>query len=142
MKELSAIYPHNGYRRIRAFLRRQGFELSCSRTHRQWRQAGLLVPKKRPRKRIASARPRIHTPFKANRVWAYDFVFDTAASGRQIQCLVVVDEYTRECLTSTWPGHPFQARDRGAVAAGQPARGPAVHALGQRPEFVSQAILE
>lgn len=98
MKELSAQYPRYGYRRIRVFLRRKGFELSWSRTHRLWRQAGLLVPRKRPRKRIASVRPRIHTPFKANMVWAYDFVFDTTASGQQIKCLTVVDEYTRECL--------------------------------------------
>ena len=84
MKALSAQYPRYGYRRIRVFLRRSGFELSWSRTHRLWRQAGLLVPRKRPRKRIASVRPRIHTPFKANMVWAYDFVFDTTASGQQI----------------------------------------------------------
>lgn len=31
-------------------------------------------------------------------VWAYDFVFDTTASGQQIKCLTVVDEYTRKCL--------------------------------------------
>jgi putative transposase len=74
MKELSAQYPRYGYRRIRIFLRRRGFELSWSRTHRLWRQAGLLVPRKRSRKRIASKRPRVHTPFKANMVWAYDFV--------------------------------------------------------------------
>ena len=67
--------------RIRVFLRRKGFELSWSRTHRLWHQAGLLVPRKRPRKRIASVRPRIQTPFKANMVWAYDFVFDTTATG-------------------------------------------------------------
>ena len=98
MKALSAQYPRYGYRRIRVFLRRKGFELSWSRAHRLWRQAGLLVPRKRPRKRIASVRPRIHTPFKANMVWAYDFVFDTTASGQQIKCLTVVDEFTRECL--------------------------------------------
>jgi putative transposase len=104
MKSLSAQYPRYGYRRIRIFLRRQGFELSWSRTHRIWRQAGLLLPKKRSRKRIASGRPRAHTPFKVNMVWAYDFVFDTTAAGRQIKCLTVVDEYTRECLAiDVWP---------------------------------------
>jgi len=76
MKTLSAQYPRYGYRRIRIFLRRQGHELSWSRTHRLWRQAGLLLPKKRPRRRIATGRPRMHAPFKANVVWAYDFVFD------------------------------------------------------------------
>ena len=95
MKLLSAQYPRYGYRRIRIFLRRQGFELSWSRIHRIWRQAGLLLPKKRARKRIATARPRAHTPFKVNMVWAYDFVFDTTADGHQIKCLTVVDEYIR-----------------------------------------------
>lgn len=59
---------------------------------------GPAGARKRPRKRIASVRPRIHTPFKANMVWAHDFVFDTTVSGQQIKCLTVVDEYTRECL--------------------------------------------
>ena len=86
IKELSAQYPRYGYRRIRIVLRRRRFKLSWSRTHRLWKQAGLLVPRKRPRKRIAAARPRIHTPFKANMVWAYDFVFDTTATGQQVKC--------------------------------------------------------
>jgi putative transposase len=43
-------------------------------------------------------RPRANTPFKANMVWAYDFVFDMTAQGQQIKCLTVIDEYTRECL--------------------------------------------
>ena len=57
MKDISAQYPRYGYRRIRVFLRRQGLELSWSRTHRLWRQAGLLVPWKRSRKRIVSIHP-------------------------------------------------------------------------------------
>jgi putative transposase len=31
-------------------------------------------------------------------VWAYDFVFDTCADGRQLKCLTIIDEFTRECL--------------------------------------------
>ncbi len=91
MKALSAQYPRYGYRRIRVFLQRQGFALSWSRTHRLWRPAGLLLPKRRPLRRIASGRPRPFTPFKANTVWAYDFVFDTTAAGQQIKCLTVID---------------------------------------------------
>lgn len=98
MRTLSAQYPRYGYRRIRIFLRRRGLELSWSRTHRIWRQAGLLLPKKRPRRRIASNGPRAYTPFKANAVWAYDFVFNTTDEGQQIKCLTVIDEYTREWL--------------------------------------------
>ena len=57
MKTLSAQYPRYGYRRIRIFLRRQGHQLGVHRTHRLWRSAGLQLPRRRPRRRIASGRP-------------------------------------------------------------------------------------
>ena len=31
-------------------------------------------------------------------MWAYDFVFDACASGQQLKCLTVIDEFTREAL--------------------------------------------
>jgi transposase InsO family protein len=33
-----------------------------------------------------------------NHVWSYDFVIDQTEDGRQLKLLVVLDEYTRECL--------------------------------------------
>ena len=60
--------------------------------------AGLQLPKRRPRRRIATSRPRPLPPLAPNHVWAYDFVFDACANGQQIKCLTVVDEFTRECL--------------------------------------------
>jgi putative transposase len=143
MKSLSAQYPRYGYRRIRIFLRRQGFELSWSRTHRIWRQAGLLLPKKRSRKRIASGRPRAHTPFKVNMVRAYDFVFDTTADGRQIKCLTVVDEYTRECLAIDVAGAIRSQRVIEVLSRLVSQRGaPLFMRSDNGPEFVSHAILE
>lgn len=143
MKELSAQYPRYGYRRIHVFLRRKGFELSWSRTHRLWRQAGLLVPSKRPRKRVASVRPRIHAPFKANMVWAYDFVFDTTASGQQIKCLTVIDEYTRECLAIDVAGAIRSKRVIEVLSRLVSLYGaPQFMRSDNGPEFVSSAILE
>jgi putative transposase len=143
MKALSAQYPRYGYRRIRIFLRRQGFELSCSRAHRLWRQAGLLLPKKRPRRRIAAGRPRASTPFKANTVWAYDFVFDTTAGGQQIKCLTIIDEYTRECLAIDVAGSTRSKRVIEVLARLVSLRGaPLFLRSDNGPEFVSQAILE
>ena len=55
------------------------------------------MPKKRPRRRVATGRPR-PLPTAVNHVWAYDFVFDTCADGRTLKCLTVIDELTRECL--------------------------------------------
>ena len=58
MKALSAQYPRYGYRRIRIFLGRDGHRMSVGRACRLWQAAGLQVPRKRPRKRVAAARPR------------------------------------------------------------------------------------
>ncbi|MDB4331783.1 DDE-type integrase/transposase/recombinase [bacterium] len=33
-----------------------------------------------------------------NHVWPYDFVTDRTEDGRQLRLLVVIDDYTRECL--------------------------------------------
>ncbi|HEY2906249.1 MAG TPA: IS3 family transposase [Vicinamibacterales bacterium] len=98
MRDLAGQYPRYGYRKIRIFLARQGHAMSPERTYRLWRQAGLQVPKRRPRRRVATSRPRPLPPTAINHVWAYDFVFDTCADGRSLKCLTVVDEFTRECL--------------------------------------------
>ena len=98
MREIAAQYPRYGYRKVRIFLGRRGHALSPERTYRLWRQAGLQVPKRRPRRRAATSRPRPVPPTAINHVWAYDFVFDTCADGRSLKCLTVVDEFTRECL--------------------------------------------
>ncbi len=66
--------------------------------HRLWRQAGLQVPKRRPRRRVATSRPRPLHATGPNQVWAYDFVFDSCANGQVLKCLTVIDEYSRECL--------------------------------------------
>jgi len=98
MRELAGQYPRYGYRRIRIFLKRVGHAMSADRTHRLWRQAALQVPRRRPRRRVATGRPRPVPASGANHVWAYDFVFDTCANGQQLKCLTVIDEWTRECL--------------------------------------------
>jgi putative transposase len=59
MKQLSAEYPRYGYRRIRIFLHRQGHAMRLERCHRLWRVAGLQAPRKRPRRRIVTGRPRL-----------------------------------------------------------------------------------
>ena len=95
MRALAAQYPRYGYRRVRIFLARQGYRMSPDRAHRLWRQAGLQVPRKRPRRRVATSRPRPRPPQARNHVWAYDFVFDYCANGQTLKCLTVVDEFTR-----------------------------------------------
>ena len=94
----SAPYPRWGYRRIRILLGRDGMPMSPGRAHRLWKNAGLQVPKKRRRRRLAASRPRPHPVTGPNQVWAYDFVFDACANGQKLKCLTVVDEWTHESL--------------------------------------------
>jgi putative transposase len=98
MRALSGIYPRFGARRIRIMLGREGLCVGKERCARLWAQAGLQVPKKKRRRRVASHRPRLPVPMARNTVWSYDFVFDACANGHRLKCLTVVDEYTRECL--------------------------------------------
>jgi transposase InsO family protein len=43
-------------------------------------------------------------------VWSYDFLTDRTEDGRQLKLLVVIDEFTRECLAAE-VGRTFTARD-------------------------------
>lgn len=68
MRDLSSQYPRYGYRRIHIFLARRGHEMSPDRAYRLWQLAGLQVPRKRPRRRVASSRPRPVPALEANHV--------------------------------------------------------------------------
>ena len=37
-------------------------------------------------------------PERPNHVWSWDFVFDRTDDGRTLKLMVVIDEYTRQCL--------------------------------------------
>ena len=142
MKELAAQYPRFGYRRIRVFLGRDGYCMSPGRAHRLWRAAGLQVPRKRPRKRVAAACPRPQAPCGPNQVWSYDFVFDHCANGQQLKCLTVTDEYTKEGLAIYVDGRIRSPRVIEVLSRLVSARGaPAFLRSDNGPEFVSKALL-
>src|SRR4051812_41385256 len=73
MRALAAQYPRYGYRRVRIFLARDGHRMSTDRAHRLWRAESLQLPRRRPRRRVATRRPRPIPATGPNQVWAYDF---------------------------------------------------------------------
>ena len=142
MRELSAQYPRYGYRRIRIFLGRDGYRMSPGRAYRLWRAASLQLPRKRPRKRVAAARPRPQAPCGPNQVWSYDFVFDHCANGQQLKCLTVTDEFTKEGLAIDVDGHIRSARVIEVLSRLVSTRGaPTFLRSDNGPEFVSKALL-
>jgi len=63
----------------------------------------MQVPKKQHRRRRLSTGGSQnscvrHRAQHKDHVWSYDFVADRIEDGRQIRMLVVIDEFTRECL--------------------------------------------
>ena len=79
------------------------YPINHKRVERIWREQGLKVPKKQPKKRRlwlndgSCVRMR---PEYRNHVWSYDFVEDRLRNGRKVRWLNIIDEYTRECLAS------------------------------------------
>ena len=117
--------------------------MSPSRAERLWRLAKLQLPRKRPRRRIATGRPRPLPPRAPNHVWAYDFVFDACANGQQLKCLTVVDEYTHECLAIDAAGSIRSARVIEILIRLISLHGAPVYLRSDNgPEFVSHAILK
>jgi len=99
--DLACAYGRYGYRRITGLLRNEGWRVNHKRVERIWRQEGLKVPQKQPRRRRlwlndgSCIRLR---PERKDHVWSYDFVAERTSDGRAVKILTIVDEYTRECL--------------------------------------------
>ncbi len=99
---LARRFGRYGYRMITGMLRAEGWRVNHKRVERIWRQEGLKVPKKQPKRGRAWLNDgsciRLR-PFYGNHVWSYDFVSDRTHDGRPLKMLTVLDEYSRECLT-------------------------------------------
>ena len=99
--DLACLFGRYGYRRIGDLLHGEGLWVNHKRVERIWRQEGLKVPRKQPKR----ARLWLNDgscirlrPERKDHVWSYDFVFDRTHDGRPLKMLTLMDEYTRECL--------------------------------------------
>ncbi len=98
---LASLYGRYGYRRVTALLKLSGWAVNHKGAERIWRQEGLKVPARQPKRgrlwlndgSCMRLRPRY-----PSHVWAYDFVQIRLYNGRGVRILTIMDEYTRECL--------------------------------------------
>ncbi len=75
--------------------------MNHKRVERIWRQEGLKVPQKQPKRGrlwLTDGSCIRSRPEYRDHAWSYDFVFERTHDGRPIRMLVVVDEFSRECL--------------------------------------------
>ena len=98
---LASKYGRYGYRQITTLLQWEGFLVNHKCVERIWREEGLQVPAKQPKRgRLwlndgSCVRLR---PTHRNHVWAYDFMSERTHDGRPFRILTVLDEFSRECL--------------------------------------------
>jgi putative transposase len=93
--------PRYGYRRLHVLLEREGKPINHKRVHRIYREAGLVLRRKKRKHCVRMSAPLgVHT--EVNQEWALDFVHDVTASGRSIRVLNVIEvdtSFAGLCLT-------------------------------------------
>ena len=101
MHEIAQTRIRYGYRRIQIMLRREGWPISRNLVYRLYREEGLALRSKLPRRRkmIVHREARVK-PSRPNQVWSLDFVHDQLSSGHKFRILTVVDVYSREGLAT------------------------------------------
>jgi putative transposase len=99
MHEIVATRIRYGYRRVHIMLKREGWKIGRNRVYRVYREEGLVLKTKRPRRRkMATHREARCQPKAPNEAWSLDFVHDQLSNGQKIRALTIIDVYTRECL--------------------------------------------
>jgi putative transposase len=98
LKVLASERRRFGYRRLHILLKREGAALNHKKLFRLYREERLSVRRRGGRKRALGTRAPMTLPQGPNQRWSLDFVSDMLADGRRFRVLVVVDDFTRECL--------------------------------------------
>jgi putative transposase len=98
IREIAATRIRYGMWRIYVLLRREGFTDNHKRVHRIYKEEGLNLRSKRPRRNKAAAH-RLERPEnnQINHCWSMDFVQDNLFDGRKFRCLTIVDNCSRYC---------------------------------------------
>lgn len=99
IKEIALVRVRYGVARIHVLLRREGFSDNFKRVRRIYREEGLNLRLRRPRRNKAARHRNESIMLTApNECWSMDFVSDVLFDGRRFRALTLVDNYSRECL--------------------------------------------
>ena len=142
IKEIAATRVRYGYRRIHVLLRREGWRVNPKRIYRLYREMGLQLRNKTPKRRVkAKLRNDRQPATRANQTWAMDFVHDQLATGRKLRVLTIVDTFSR-FSPAVEPRFNFCGADVVEVLerVGRQEGFPAVIRVDQGTEFVSRDL--
>ena len=143
IREIAEARVSWGYRPIHTLLRREGWEVNHKLVQRLYREEGLSLRRKRPkRRRMAIQREETPKTTRPNERWAMDFMHDSLANGGTVRVFAAVDVHTRECVALR-AGKGFKGEDVAAILAEAAAeRGalPDVISVDQGTEFTSKSL--
>lgn len=142
--ELASQYGRYGYRRITALLQNEGWRVNHKRVERVWRQEGLKVPAKQPKRGRLWLNDgsclRLKPEFP-NHVWSYDFMLERTHDGRAFRILNVIDEFSRESLAVKVKRHLGHEQVQECLTDLFCERGVPVHLRSDNgPEFIANAL--
>ena len=99
LRELAEVRVAYGYRRLHVLLRREGWMVNAKRVYCLYKEEGLAMRRKVPRRRVACLKREVLPTAKMkNDRWSMDFVSDQLFDGRRLRVLTLVDNCTRESL--------------------------------------------
>jgi putative transposase len=102
LKELAESRVRYGYRRLHVLLQREGWQVNHKRIYRLYREEGLSIRTRSPKRRRACRYRSGRSEADAmNDVWAMDFVSDKLFDDRPFRILTIVDCHTREALATS-----------------------------------------
>jgi putative transposase len=142
IKEICQTRLRYGYRRVHVLLRREGWCINQKKTRRIYRELGLQLRNKTPKRRVkAKLREGRRIATRPNETWAMDFVHDQLATGRKLRVLTVVDTFSRFSPVLE-PRFTFRGADVVEVLeeVGRQVGFPAAIRVDQGTEFVSRDL--
>jgi putative transposase len=99
IREIAQSRVRYGYRKIRVLLNREGWGVGKHLVYRLYKEEGLALKKRPPRKRKAVLhREERFVATAPNEAWSVDFVADQLQDGTRFRALTMVDVYTRESV--------------------------------------------
>lgn len=142
IKDLAATRVRYGYRRIHVLLRREGWQINHKKTQRIYRELGLQLRNKTPKRKVKAKLREDRVPATApNECWSMDFLSDQLFDGRKIRVLSIVDNFTRlspalDVRFSYRGSDVVETLERIAAQYGRPKR----IRVDQGPEFISKDL--
>lgn len=141
LKDLASARVRYGYRRLHVLLQREGWRINHKRVYRLYRQQGLSLRLKKPKKRVSAIRVPLPAVTAPNACWSMDFMSDRLADGRRFRVLTLVDNFSRvspalEAGFSLSGKHVVAVLERLAASGEKPG----VLHVDNGPEFISRAL--